>query len=244
MAESILISPSLKTSGYDMTILYMPPNQEYKLKGKDIIICILRGNISRIQYVKYKPKVKDIIIRILKGNISNLNQYKSLGSFLSVGKSLLLENGGLLRSGENGCLLFVGKDEGDNNIYKDNISGMEIKWSEYDTDMYKTVPQIHVDKYRINLWYLGPNKHGGIHNHSNDPVQFVEFHTQLRGNGWMVKYEDQQGEKKLEKEVEMVRGYTHDLFCRLTDRKVTYPWHEYVAGENGTLFIVFEDTRI
>lgn len=221
MAESILIShPSLKTSGYDMTILYMPPNEEYTLKDGEFIICILRGNISSL--IQYKPLSE---------------------SFLDVGKSLLLENGGLLRSGENGCLLFVGKDEGDNNIYKDNISGMEIEWSEYDTDMYKTVPQIHVDKYRINLWYLGPNKHGGIHNHSNDPVPFVEFHTQLRGNGWMVKYEDQQGANKLEK-VDMVRGFTHDLFCSLTDKKVTYPWHEYIAGEKGTLFIVFEDTRI
>jgi len=203
--------PSLQTSGYRMNIVYMPPNAEYELKGREFIVCLLRGSIVNLP--------------------------------LSIRKSLLLEKGGLLKSGENGCLLFVCRDEGDNNKYFDDISGIEIKWSKYDTNMYRTVPQIHVDKYRINLWYLGPNKHGGIHNHSNDPVPFVEFHTQLRGNGWMVKYTDEMGEKELEKVV-MVRGYTHDLFCSVKGKKITYPWHEYIAGENGSLFIVFEDTRI
>lgn len=219
MTNSILISqPSLRTSGYDMIILYMPPNVEYKLNGGEFIICILRGNISI--------------------------QIPLRESFLSVGKSKLLENGGLLRSGENGCLLFVCRDQGDNKKYHEKISKMEIKWFEYNTNMYKTVPQIYVDKYRINLWYLGPNKHGGIHNHSNEPVPFVEFHTQLRGNGWMVKYEDEKGTNELGKRVEMERSYTHDLFCSVEDKKVTYPWHEYIAGEKGSLFIVFEDTRI
>jgi hypothetical protein len=198
----------------------MPPNTEYELKSGVFIICVLRGNIvSLIQSIPLSEQS------------------------LSVGKSLVLQKGGLLKSGANGCLLFVCKDEGDNNKYFDRISEMKIEWSKYDTDMYRTLPQIHVDKYRINLWYLGPNKHGGIHNHSNEPITFVEFHTQLRGNGWMVKYEDEKGEKELER-VEMVRGYTHDLFCSVKDKKVIYPWHEYIAGENGSLFIVFEDTRI
>lgn len=220
MKDSILTSqPSLRTSGYSMNIVYMPPNVEYKLNGGEFIICMLRGNI-----------------------VSLIRSIPLSASLLSVGKSLLHEKGGLLRSGENGCLLFVCKDKGDNNKYFDNISGMGIEWSKYDTDMYRTVPQIHVDKYRINLWYLGPNKHGGIHDHSNEPIPFVEFHTQLRGNGWMVKYEDEEGTKELER-VEMVRGYTHDLFCSVKGKKVTYPWHEYIAGKNGSLFIVFEDTR-
>lgn len=120
---------------------------------------------------------------------------------------------------------------------------MEVEWSEYDTNMYRTVPQIHVDKYRVNLWYLGSKKHGGIHNHSDEPVPFIEFHTQLRGTGWMVKYEDRKGKIELER-VKMVKGYTHDLFCTVKDKKVTYPFHEYIAGRNGSLFIVFEDTRI
>lgn len=212
--------PPFQTSGYNMNILYMPPNAEYELKGREFIICVLRGNI-----------------------VSLIQSIPSSESSLGIRKSLPLEKGGLLKSGENGCLLFVCRDEGDNNKYFDNISGLEIKWSKYDTKMYRTVPQIHVDEYRINLWYLGPSKYGGIHNHFNEPIPFVEFHTQLRGNGWMVKYENEKGEKELER-VEMERGYTHDLFCNVKGKKVIYPWHEYIAGENGSLFIVFEDTRI
>jgi len=221
MKDSILISqPSLRTSGYDMNILYMPPKSEYELEGGEFIICVLRGNI--ISLIQSTPLSE---------------------SSLSVGKSLLLNEGGLLRSGESGCLLFICLDKGDNNKYHDEILGMEIEWSEYNSEMYRTVPQIHVDNYRINLWYLGPNKRGGIHDHSNEPIPFIEFHTQLRGNGLMVKYEDKEGRKEL-KRIEMVRGYTHDLFCEVEDKKVIYPWHQYIAGGNGSLFIVFEDTRI
>jgi hypothetical protein len=179
---------------------------------------------------------REFIVCLLRGGI--ISEY-----YLPLRKSLLFKGEFLLKSGENGCLLFVCRDEGDNYKFFDDILGLEIKWSEYDTNMYRTMPQIHIDKYRINLWYLGPNKHGGIHNHSNEAVPFVEFHTQLRGNGWMVKYEDKEGKKELER-IEMVRGYTHDLFCTVENKKVIYPWHEYVAGENGSLFVVFEDTEI
>ncbi len=206
--------PPLRTSGYNMSLINIPPNTEYNLKGEDFIVCLLRGSI--------------------------IGEY-SLS--LSLRKSLLLKGDSLLRSNESGCLIFICREEGDNNKYSNEISGLKIKWSKYDADMYRTVPQIHVDKFRINLWYLGPNKHGGIHNHSDDPIPFVEFHTQLRGDGWMVKYEDKEGKRELER-VKMKKGYTHDLFCVIKGKKVIYPWHEYIAGEVGSLFVVFEDTRI
>ena len=59
----------------------------------------------------------------------------------------------------------------------------------------------------------------------------------------MVKYEDLQGNKESER-IEMERGDTHDLFCEIRNGKVVYQWHEYIAGEKGSLFVVFEDTRI
>lgn len=204
--------PSLRTSGYNMSLLLLPPSTQYHvfgLEGSELIVCLLKG-------------------RVISGHA------------LPLRKSLLLRKGFSLKSSEEGSLLFLCKDEGDNNVYFDDISGLEISWSEYDTDMYRTMPQIHVDEYRINLWYLGPDKHGGIHNHATEPVPFIEFHTQLRGNGWMVKYEDKEGKRESER-VEMVRGYTHDLFCSTQDDKVIYPWHEYIAGENGSLFLVFEE---
>jgi len=217
--------PSLRTSGYTMNLLYIPPDREYKLRGMEFIVCLLRGSI--------------------------ISKYH-----LPLRKSMLLKGDFLLKSGENGCLLFVCRDEGDNYKFFDDISGLEIKWSEYNRDlrMYRTIPQIYVDGYRINLWYLGyldpkdiesakHKAHTKIHNHSNEPIPFVEFHTQLRGDGWMVKYEDKEGKKELER-IKMVRGYTHDLFCSIKDKKVIYPWHEYIAEKKGSLFIVFENTKI
>ena len=198
------------------------------------------GYVMNFLYIapgkKYSLKVKEFVICLLRGSIVS-------EPGLSLRESLLFKEAFSLTSEENGCLLFVCSDEGDNHRYLDEISGLPVRWVEYDTNMYKTLPQIYADKYRVNLWYLGRGKHGGIHNHSNEPIPFVEFHTQLRGSGWMVKYEDKEGKRELEK-IKMVRGYTHDLFCAVEERKPIYPWHEYIAGENGSLFIVFEDTVI
>lgn len=185
--------------------------------------------------IKHKLKGGEFIVCLLRGSVMSEKH-------LSLRKSLLLHEDFRVESGENGCLLFVCRDEGDNKKYKDDILGMRIEWSEYDSNMYRTRPQIHVDKYRINLWYLGPNKHGGIHNHSHEPIPFVEFHTQLRGNGWMVKYKDEDGKNEIER-VKMTRGDTHNLFCDIKDNRAVYPWHEYIADEKGSLFLVFEDTK-
>lgn len=109
-----------------MNFVYMPPNEEYSLDG-GVIICVLRGNI--VTFVQSKPQH---------------------GVSLAVGKSLSIENG-LLRTGGKSCLLFAGKDEKYNKRYFDDISGMEVTWSEYDDNMYRTVPQIHIGDYRANL---------------------------------------------------------------------------------------------
>jgi len=175
------------------------------------------------------------IVCLLRSNL--LSQHP-----LALRRSLLTSETSRLRSGEDGYLLFLCTQYHDGGPLMDDIKGMDIEWFEYDRDMYRTLPQIHVGGYRINLWYLGPNKEGGIHNHATDPVPFVEFHTQLRGNGWMVKYADEEGTEQLGERVAMEVGYTHDLFCTVKNSKVTYPWHQYIAGPEGALFIVFEDT--
>jgi len=213
-------TPLFTTSGYDMKALYLSPNTEHKLGNGEFIICLLRGSITN----------------------EDLN--------LPLRQSQIVKKPGL-KSSEDGCLLFVCKDTDPDAKCFDEIHGLEANWSEYDEHMYKTLPQIHVGGYKINLWYLGPNKHGGIHNHTDEPVPFIEFHTQLRGNGWMVKYEDRDGRNELER-IKMERGYTHELFCKIEgsdvinikDGIVIYPPHEYIAGEKGSLFIVFEDTRV
>ena len=59
----------------------------------------------------------------------------------------------------------------------------------------------------------------------------------------MVNLEDREGKREISR-IEMVRGFTHDLFCIIKDKTVVYPWHDYIAGENGALFILFVDTRL
>lgn len=211
--EIVESMPPLETAGYVIRFVQLSPHVKYTVEGKEIIVCLLRGT--------------------LKGKHA-----------LELRKSLHTAGRVSFESGSEGCLLFVCVDQGVHyNGIKDNISGLQIDWSKFDSDMYRTLPQLHVDRYRINLWYLGPNKHGGIHNHNAEEVPFVEFHTQLRGGGWMVKYEDKEGKKERER-IDMPIGYTHDLFCTPNNWQPVYPWHEYIAGHEGSLFIVFEDTAI
>ena len=120
--EGVLESqPALRTSGYTMNLLYIPPNKEHKLEGGESIACLLRGSV--------------------------ISEYD-----LPVRKSLLLTGEFAFKSGENGCLLFVCRDEGDNHKYLDDISGLEVKWDKKPT-MYMSEPSIHVDDYSID-WKL------------------------------------------------------------------------------------------
>ncbi|MFA6888695.1 MAG: hypothetical protein WC254_04330, partial [Candidatus Woesearchaeota archaeon] len=80
---------------------------------------------------------------------------------------------------EEDSLLFLCYDKGDNNKIKDDINGLELKWIEPAKGCYRTDPKIEIDGIRINVWYLVPNKNGGIHNHAqkqghNEDV-FVEW---------------------------------------------------------------------
>lgn len=215
-------TPALRTSGYEMRLLHVPSGVKHEVQGEKIIACLLRGSVVSEPRLPFR-------------------------------ESRVVEKGFSLRAGDTGCLLFVcvdegDVDEGDNGKYMDQVRGLDISWSEYDGNMYKTLPQIHVDEYRINLWYLGPKKRGGIHNHADEQVQFVEFHTQLRGGGWMVRYDRGKGKRGPEfvrrDRIKMPIGYTHPLFCSLEGGIPVYPWHEYIADKRGSLFVVFEDTRI
>lgn len=187
-------------------------------------------------HAKYELNGPKTIVCLLRGTLKGKHAP-------ALRKSSLIDGRVSFKAGSDGCLLFVCIDHDGDYAYFENISGLKVTWEQFDSNMYKTTPQIHVDGYRINLWYLDSDKHGGIHNHATEPLPFVEFHTQLRGHGWMVKYEDKDGKKETER-VEMRQGYTHDLFCSTDRKQPIYPWHEYIAGNNGTLFIAFEDTAI
>ncbi|MFC1943813.1 hypothetical protein ACFLWO_04500 [Chloroflexota bacterium] len=209
--------PSLRTSGYTMNLLYIPPNKEHTLKGGEFVIALLRGSV--------------------------IGKYH-----LPVQKSLLFMGDFTFKSGGNGCLLFVCQDEGDNHKYFDDTSGLEVEWITRPTMMYASRPFIFVDDYLIALNYIAPGNSSGIHDHSIHMPQVqgafgVEFHMQLRGNGWMREFEDKEGTREVSR-VAMLKGFTHDLFCFVKDKAVIYPWHDYIAGVNGALFILFIDQRV
>jgi hypothetical protein len=220
--DGILISePAIRTSGYRMIVVWLPPRTEYDLHGNDSIVVALRGHLI-------EPELKTL-------------------------KSFTLKNV-VLKSGDDGVLLWICEDTGDNKIMKDKILGLPLHWEhirnmiptkEFEQkDMYYTRPQIHLDGFRINLWYAGPNVHCGIHDHSDEKVPFLEIHTQLRGFGWMETFRERNYET-IEKKVPMKIGFTHEPFWKIEKGKlIQYPLHQYEAGPDGALWMVFEDTKI
>lgn len=145
------------------------------------------------------------------------------------------------------ALVFLCYERSSGSVYEP-ISGLDMNWIETAPGCYRTDPKIEVDGMRMNLWYLRPNINGGIHNHAaaqehNIGEQFVEWHTQLRGNGWMVKYHSQDEKTEYER-ILMIVGHAHPLFSTVENSVVYYPWHAYVAGNQGALFVAFEDLRV
>jgi hypothetical protein len=207
-------SPYLKTAGYDMQLMVLNTGQRYQTRAP-VIVNVLRGSL-----------------RIPALQQCAAERYESPLELLA----------------EEDSLLFLCYDNGDNQKVKDELKGLALQWIEPAEGCFRTDSKIEIEGIKINLWYLVPDKNGGIHNHAkhqghNEAEQFVEWHTQLRGNGCMVKYKKQ--DKKTEYErIPMQIGRTHALFSTVKDGVVTYPWHAYVAGDKGALFIAFEDMRV
>ncbi len=210
-----LSEPALLTSGYEMRALYLPKNREFVL-GKDTktIVALLRGTLIN-------PSLDEKESRIFKDEA--------------------------IKAADN-SLLFLCRDLGDNGRIRDELKGLDLEWIEVAKGCFRSTPKIEVDDYRINLWYLVPNHNGGIHNHKestdyNISEQMIEVHVQLRGKGWMVKYREKDEDTEYER-LEMKIGVAHPVLCRVNNGRVEYPWHAYVSGPEGALFIVFEDYRI
>lgn len=209
-------SPGLFTVGYDMRMLYMPKGTAYITKYNHTIINVLRG---RLQTPELQAR--------------EANSYQ---------KRMMLE-------AREDTLLFLCYDEKTSSKrMKGPINGLNLQWIEIASGCFHTDPKILVEGYRINLWYLVPNQNGSVHNHANQQdnnsaEQMVEFHTQLRGSGWMVKYREQNKKNEYER-INMNVGKSHPLFCTVNGNgDVTYPLHAYIAGEEGALFVAFEDLK-
>ena len=224
LEKGVLLSePGFCTSGYDMRVLALAARKNYHTE-KNVIVNMLRGRISvgvqtlsATSYQKY-----------------DIAQYNNSVAFQA----------------EEDSLAFLCYERSSGGVYEP-LSGLEMKWIEAARGCFRTDPKIEVDGIRMNLWYLVPHKNGGIHNHSEnqghnigDPAaQFVEWHTQLRGNGWMVKYHSQDEGTEYER-IAMKIGSAHPLFSAVEKGVVSYPWHAYVAGDEGALFVAFEDLKI
>ena len=226
--EGVLLSePGLGTHGYDMSVLFLARGKTYETETTlPVIVNMLRGNVS-----------------VNKKNLSAVSckQYDVASYPYHVA----------LHAQED-ALLFLCYDRLSPHTFAP--TGLDAHWIEPAPGCYRTDPKIEVDDVRINLWYLEPNKNGGIHDHYElqghnigDPnQQFVEWHTQLRGNGSMVKYERSCDIEDFRRTgtVPMRIGHSHPLFSKVEKGIVSYPWHAYVSGNLGALFIAFEDLRI
>ena len=207
-------SPGLVTAGYDLRFVYLPAGKAYATRRDvPVIVNPLHGQLKIPELgVRHVQKYpKDIMIQALTGS-----------------------------------LVFLCYDlDPSTTVVKDELSGLELKWIEPAPGCYRTDPKISIGGYQVNLWYLVPGKNGGVHNHADEDRHgssgMVEFHTQLRGNGRMEKYRGPNVETLCES-ITMHIGGSHDLFCTVDSKgRVEYPWHAYVAGSKGALFVAFED---
>ena len=179
------------------------------------------------------------IINVLRGKLSN----PDIGE-----KQVAVVNGEKVVSAEDDTLLFLCIDtDPDNKKFFDEIEGPKLYWIEPAHGCFRTDPKIEVDEYKINLWYLIPNHHGGIHNHAypedyNVSEQMIEFHTTLRGGFWITKYRENDRRTEYER-MHIPVGTTHPPLHTRKNGKIIYPWHEGITGPDGALFIAFEDYR-
>ncbi len=226
LEEGVLLSePGFCTSGYDMRVLALPRGKRYTTDEKvPVIVNMLRGRIS----------VGAEILTAVSCTRYDIAQYKT---------SVTLH-------AKEDSLAFLCYERSSGDVYEP-LSGLATNWIEAAPGCFRTDPKLEVDGVRINLWYLVPNKNGGIHNHAENQghnigdsaTQFVEWHTQLRGNGWMMKYHSQDEGSAYER-IPMKIGHAHPLFSIVENGVVRYPWHAYVTGNQGALFVAFEDLRI
>jgi len=216
-----LTTPGLAVAGYAMHFASIPAGKILRLAGSKVtLVNLLHGSLAR-------PNLGEKQCARIQRNRDIVAEQDSL-VYICVDETSVEMRG----------------DE-----MKGAIAGLPLQWIEPAHGCYRTDPKLEVGNYRVNLWYLVPNKNGGIHNHAAVQQQtqqhliadqFVEFHTQLRGKGWMVKYKEQDEKTEYDR-IMLTAGKTHPLFSTVKNNIVVYPWHAYVASETGALFIAFEE---
>ncbi|MDD3302176.1 MAG: hypothetical protein PHN31_01345 [Candidatus Gracilibacteria bacterium] len=110
------------------------------------------------------------------------------------------------------------------------------------TDLYRS-EQIEESfsgsKYKFNFRFCGPNTNCGIHNTHN----FIEVHTNIAGDGFMQKF-DNQSEDSLVETVGLMPGNTHKRFdmdgIYNKNNVPKYPYHRWLGGNSGNIWLAIE----
>ncbi len=211
--------PALRTSGYYIRLVHIPPRKSYQLAAERNIVAAVHGETS-------EPKLK------------------------AVESSICI--GGSLKAGEYDAVLAVAVPRGkpsEDFTEPPALEGLELKWvaagkkwkALEGRNMHFTYPVISIDSpeieklIRVKLWQAGPNVEMGIHNHA-DEAGMEEIHFQIAGNGEMQRFSNSNRDS-LAEIISQYPGQSHKPFWGKDGK---YPYHQYQAGEKGTLFGVVE----
>lgn len=211
--------PALKTSGYDIRLVHIPPRKSYQLAAEKNIVAAVHGELS-------EPKLKAVESSIC------------IGGSLKAGES----------DAVLAVAVLYGKLSEDF-TEPPALEGLGLKWvaagkkwkALEGRNMHFTYPVIVIDSpelkklIRVKLWQAGPNVEMGIHNHA-DENGLEEIHFQIAGSGEMQRFSGSE-RNSLAEIIPQYPGQFHKPFWGKDGK---YPYHQYQAGKKGTLFGVVE----
>lgn len=230
-------TPAINIEGYCMEFLHLPKGVEYPLLRKTVSISVLEGALENPELKKYETGYYPT--REARGGIYHVKAAAETLLLLAYDTTEMNE----LREMQE--------------YIRGPILGPRLEWVDVEKKLrskkgpekrYRTDPKIEIVgtiaerdvHWRMNLWYLVANLNGGIHDHADGSPPFKEFHVQLIGNGTMVKYRGNTTDTEHER-YPMHVGKGHELFCTEKEGKIRYPWHAYVTGNKGAVFVALEE---
>jgi len=212
-------NPTLRTSGYDIRLVHIPPRKSYQLAAEKNIVAAVHGEIS-------EPKLKAVESSIC------------IGGSLKAGESDVVL-----------AVVVPYGELSEDFTKPPALEGLKLEWvaagkrwkALEGRNMHFTYPVIVIDSpeleklIRVKLWQAGSNVEMGIHNHAGEDG-LEEIHFQLAGSGEMQRFSNS-NEDSLAEVVPQYPGQSHKPFW---GRDGKYPYHQYQAGGKGTLFGVVE----
>lgn len=219
-AKGVAEATAVATTRHDVKLLKLSPGATFKAEG-NVMVSHIRGRLSQ-------PLIGARAMAVRESG------YYSTTTISAQTESIV-------------CLVYVKPVQAP--VKEDLIAPFE--WKQINERVMRSDPKIMVGgDIRMNLWWIEPGQNGGIHNHGQDPTDhnvtdanMQEWHVLLSGGGFMVQYHTQEASSEYYR-FEMQLGQFHPPFYRKTiDGVMTYPWHAWEAGPDGSLFIAIEDLQ-